>query len=1382
MKNLIKRIISTALSVCMLITMFSMLGTVAASAASEYDSGNVPLFFYEPSHWGCDAEDTSVYKLADGSTKYTVKKTRLVDSYENDGFEVMFKATGGFEIVLRSNENNTEGYIIGMQAPRYGGTGTYHNMYIRKANGAVSGIWLAQAKVQVNDFFYNTWCKLGINFVDKDGSTEIEVKINDVKLDFFMDSGHTIDTNATEFDGITIRNGNFVDYNAVSSSNAYMGLHPYYNGGFESSPNRENQIYFASIDNANKVLNSDQFVTRIAVVGDSITQGVGASNYRKTAYVALLQKKLGHNYDVYNCGASACTAMAGTYKPYSGQVIYYTAQLFNPDYLIFALGSNDGQSAYWDKCYYYGPAHNSTSNSWRSVSLNFDEDGNPLDTIIYDEDGTTPLYTITVTDGIPTCTFTDAGGTKRSYELSVNSAEPKFIAEVNSLINAFVNNPYWGTNDNLKVIYSSALETWAGIKNDWNRQEEVFQAQKKIAEQNDNVIAFVDNRSIFSQYNEDPDSDMYYRNISDDALHPNDAGFEILADNVYATIKNLDLTTEPRDIAYTSYKKTNSDLEVREFNNGEVTAITPDFFTVAGKNATSNYTTGSLSDNALSTLNYLNLGYKFDASFSVAYKGNYNIGAYDAELTDYRFKKHAIYSFGDLQLKAWRVVGTNGSLSFVYGLFYKNALVGNYKYVEGTYTSPNGNTGEKIKYSISFNKGNVTVSQQSATQSNHSSTEGTDVSSAQVTEIFSYTAADLMAASGDEIVTPVNRVRFSAAGTGIGTVVMTDAQITSDNPVIESSIQTTEGGTIYSYGMPYDLTATRCVGDEALLQAVIDDEINYRFNSWQDSEGNILSKETEYYVAFVGGEDIIAVFDKIYYSDYSISATEGGEILMDGEAFVDGVLYEVGIEHTITAVADQGYTFAGWVDENEEVVTFKDVYTFKIPSEITLKAVFVPTVAINSLEVSAIGGGSVDYDEADTYIVGSFLTLKAVGSKYYKFIGWFDENDTLLSTKAIYNYVLKADNNITAKFEFAIESDFTVTATNGTVTVDGAAFDSTKTYNAGEIYNLKATANEGYTFAYWRVNDKIVSYEAELTLRLEATSDVEAIFTSQAASGTVTVSFVNCDGMIVSSVTVDSGSEVTLPAYPTKYGYTVDGWNVNGEIIQAGEKITVDTDMIIHIGAYVSEDTYEVSVVGSVNDATVSCKYTYNAKVVVKFDTTSLGDGDFFGGWADANGAVISYEETYAFFVGADVTLSAVIASEAADIKPVVAVTDVAVIENGKKVSFLTERTTPAGYTYVESGVLYTANSELAGNMTLETLAGGIKQKAAAWNTKDGQFRITLASREGTAITAYVRAYLTYLDKNGEYVTIYSDVYSGKTVAENAPDIDTGIEEGEDDF
>ena len=1379
MKNLMKRIISTALSVCMLITMFSMLGTISVFAAeSDRDSGNMPKAFFEPSYWGVDAENTSVFKLADGSTKFSSSFTKDFGSYENDGFEVMFKNAGGFEIFLRANEDVSEGYIIGMQAPRFGGTSSVHNLYIRKPN---STSWLAQTQVQVNKYFYNTWCKLGVRFIDKNGATEIEIKVNDVKLNFFLDTSYTNQSYAEYFKNISIRNGNFVDYAPYSTSNSYIRLRPYYNGGFESSPNRDNQFYFASVDNAGKVLNSDQFVTRIAVVGDSITQGVGASNIRKASYVANLQKTLGPNYDVYNCGASACTAMTNTYSRYTIQVINYTAQLFNPDILIFALGTNDGQASYWDKYYYYGPSVDNASNAWRSISVNEDGNGNPVDTTIYDSDGVTVIGQVTVANDVITYTFTGTNGTNYSYELST-SAEPKFIAEANEIINSFVNNPYCGKNEDLKVIYSSVLETWSGIKNDWNRQQEVFEAQKKLAEENKNVIAFVDNRSVFSQYNEDKTSNMYYGNVSDDALHPNDAGHKILADNIYATLKDLDLVTTPRDVTYTSFKKAATDVAVRELNGGEVTTVNSDLFIVGAKSTSAEYTNGSINNNAVSTHNILNLGYKFDAKFSTAYKGATTIGSYDSTFTDYKSKKHIIYSLGDLQLRSWRVTGTNNSLSYVYGLFYKNALVGDYKYVEGTMTSPNNNTGEKITYNLSYDNGNVTVTKQMVSKTYNGGIETADTSSADVIELFSYTDADLKAASNVSVIAPVNNIRFSATGVDVGTALLTDAQITSDNDPIEYNIQTTEGGSIYADGVVFDNTAARCVGDEATLKAVVDDEINYRFNSWQDSEGNVLSKDTEYYVAFVGGEDIIAVFDKIYYSDYAISATEGGSILMDGEAFVDGTLYEVGLEHTITAVAEDGYTFAGWIDENEEVVTFNSEYTFKIPSEITLKAVFVPTVAINSLNVEAIGGGSVDYDEADTYIVGSYLTLKAVSSKYYKFNGWYDENDNLLSTKVVYNYVLKADNDITAKFVFAVESDFTVTATNGTVTVDGAAFDGTKTYNAGEVYTLNATANEGYTFAYWRVNDKIASYDAEYVIRLEADADVEAVFTSESASGDVTVSFVNREGAIVSSVTVASGSQVTLPAYPTIFGYTVDGWNVNGTVKQAGEKITANADMIIMVNTTVVSDTYTVTVVGSVDDEAVSGEYTYNTKLTVEFDVTSLVSGEFFGGWADANGAVISYEETYVFFVGADVTVSAVIADEAAAIKPVVAVTDVTVIGGGKQVSFLTQRTTPAGYKYVESGVLYTANSELASNMTLETLAGGIKQKAAAKNTKDGQYRLTLASREGTEITAYLRAYLTYIDKNGEYVTIYSNVYSGKTVADNAPDIDTGIEEGEDDF
>ena len=155
MKNLMKRIISTALSVCMLITMFSMLGTISVFAAeSDRDSGNMPKAFLEPSYWGVDEEDTSVYKLADGSTKFSSSFTKDFGSYENDGFEVMFKNAGGFEIFLRANQDVSEGYVIGVQAPRFGGTNSVHNLYIRKPN---STSWLAHSQVQVNEYLYYTW-------------------------------------------------------------------------------------------------------------------------------------------------------------------------------------------------------------------------------------------------------------------------------------------------------------------------------------------------------------------------------------------------------------------------------------------------------------------------------------------------------------------------------------------------------------------------------------------------------------------------------------------------------------------------------------------------------------------------------------------------------------------------------------------------------------------------------------------------------------------------------------------------------------------------------------------------------------------------------------------------------------------------------------------------------------------------------------------------------------------------------------------------------------------------------------------------------------------------------------------------------------------------
>lgn len=75
---------------------------------------------------------------------------------------------------------------------------------------------------------------------------------------------------------------------------------------------------------------------RIACVGDSITEGVGASNKAKTSYPARLQEILGDGYVVGNFGHGGTTVTS--YLKFSE----YTDSLkFEPDVVLIFLGTND---------------------------------------------------------------------------------------------------------------------------------------------------------------------------------------------------------------------------------------------------------------------------------------------------------------------------------------------------------------------------------------------------------------------------------------------------------------------------------------------------------------------------------------------------------------------------------------------------------------------------------------------------------------------------------------------------------------------------------------------------------------------------------------------------------------------------------------------------------------------------------------------------------------------------------------------------------------------------------------------------------------------------------------------------------------------------------
>ena len=86
---------------------------------------------------------------------------------------------------------------------------------------------------------------------------------------------------------------------------------------------------------------------RVACVGDSITQGVGAAS--GMAWPAQLGKMLGAKWEVGNFGVSGTTLLKNGDSPYQNQDAFKKAKEFKPDEVVIILGTNDTKSQNWQK-------------------------------------------------------------------------------------------------------------------------------------------------------------------------------------------------------------------------------------------------------------------------------------------------------------------------------------------------------------------------------------------------------------------------------------------------------------------------------------------------------------------------------------------------------------------------------------------------------------------------------------------------------------------------------------------------------------------------------------------------------------------------------------------------------------------------------------------------------------------------------------------------------------------------------------------------------------------------------------------------------------------------------------------------------------------------
>jgi alpha-L-fucosidase 2 len=110
-------------------------------------------------------------------------------------------------------------------------------------------------------------------------------------------------------------------------------------------------------------------ITRIACVGDSITEGYGLKIQSKTGYPVVLDSILGPKYTVLNLGRSATTLQKKGDFPYWICKEFSDVFAFNPNIIVIKLGTNDTKPYNWhaDR---YEKDYQALIDTFRSISTN----------------------------------------------------------------------------------------------------------------------------------------------------------------------------------------------------------------------------------------------------------------------------------------------------------------------------------------------------------------------------------------------------------------------------------------------------------------------------------------------------------------------------------------------------------------------------------------------------------------------------------------------------------------------------------------------------------------------------------------------------------------------------------------------------------------------------------------------------------------------------------------------------------------------------------------------------------------------------------------------------------------------------------------------------
>ena len=390
-----------------------------------------------------------------------------------------------------------------------------------------------------------------------------------------------------------------------------------------------------------------------------------------------------------------------------------------------------------------------------------------------------------------------------------------------------------------------------------------------------------------------------------------------------------------------------------------------------------------------------------------------------------------------------------------------------------------------------------------------------------------------------------------------------------------SNAGTVSGGGAYHYGEYATLTATAYNG--------------YEFVGWSDG-----SNEPVHTVMVTGNATYTATFTQSGTTDYTVSAY----VSPSGAGTVSGTgTFPAGATTTLTATANNGYTFSHWNDGSTT-----NPRTVTVNNNMSFTAYFTANQYTITVSANPSNGGTVT--GGGTYTYGATAVLTATPNSGFEFLQWSDGN--LNSTR----YITVTQNaSYTALFNSQGGTVYTLTVTGNLLL--GQTFGS-GTYPAGSSVEISAYPSPYARFVKWNdgntTNPRIVIVNSNLTYTAEFVA-LERY--------TITVSSSNdAWGTAYGSGTYLEGTEVEISAIPAQ-GYVFTNWNDGNT--QNPRTITVNGNA--SYTAQFAENnvtTHTLTVICNTSEGTVSGGgiYVHGTTAIIQ---AFPNQGYTFSKWSDEN-------------------------------------------------------------------------------------------------------------------------------------------------------------------